>query len=72
MITGKENLVKIAQKLSEMGYYAPVEIPNNDDDLAVLTLHASEEDLKNFPEDEENGYFFFLFKEPDGMGLTAE
>ena len=68
MIMGKENLLKIAEKLSEMGYYAPVEIPNNDDDLAVLTLHASEEDLKNFPEDEENGYFFFLFKEDDMVG----
>lgn len=68
MITGKENLLKIAEKLGEMGYYAPVEIPNNRDDLAVLTLHVTEEDLKNFPEDKDNGYFFFLFKEDDMVG----
>ena len=68
MITGKDNLLKIAEKLGKMGYYAPVEIPNNRDDLAVLTLHVTEEDLKNFPEDKDNGYFFFLFKEDDMVG----
>ncbi len=72
MITGKENLLKIAEKLGKMGYYAPVEIPNNRDDLAVLSLHITEDELKNFPGDEERGYFFFLYAEPDGGGLTAE
>lgn len=68
MITGKDNLLKIAEKLGKMGYYAPVEIPNDRDDLAVLTLHITEEELKNFPEDKDNGYFFFLFKEDDMVG----
>lgn len=68
MITGKENLLKIAEKLGERGYISAVEIPNDQDDLAVLTLHVTEEDLKNFPEDKENGYFFFLFKEDDMVG----
>lgn len=72
MITGKENLLKIAEKLGEMGYYAPVEIPNNRDDLAVLSLHVTEDELKNFPGDEERGYFFFLYAEPDGAALPAE
>lgn len=72
MITGKENLLKIAEKLGKMGYYAPVEIPNDRDDLAVLSLHITEEELKNFPEDKEKGYFFFLYAEPDGAGLATE
>lgn len=68
MIMGKENLLKIAEKFGEMGYISAIEIPNDQDDLAVLTLHVTEEDLKNFPEDKENGYFFFLFKEDDMVG----
>ncbi len=68
MITGKENFVKIAEKFTQMGYKSAIEIPNNRDDLAVLTLHVTEEELKNFPEDKENGYFFFLYNEDDGMG----
>lgn len=71
MIMGKENLLKIAEKLGKMGYISAIEIPNNSDDLAVLTLHVTEEDLKNFPEDKEYGYFFFLFKEQDGMGESG-
>ena len=70
MITGKENLLKIAEKLGKMGYFAPVEIPNNRDDLAVLTLHITEEELKSFTPDEEHGYFFFLFHEPDAKLTT--
>lgn len=72
MITGKDNLLEIAEKLGRMGYYAPVEIPNNRDDLAVLTLHITEEELKNFPGDSEHGYFFFLFKEDDMVGSWPE
>lgn len=68
MIMGKENLLKIAEKFGEMGYISAIEIPNDQDDLAVLTLHVTEEDLKNFPEDKDNGYFFFLFKEDDMVG----
>ncbi len=72
MIMGKENLLKIAEKFGEMGYISAIEIPNDQDDLAVLTLHVTEEDLKNFPEDKENGYFFFLFKEDDMVGSWPE
>ncbi len=72
MITGKENFVKIVEKFTRMGYKSGIEIPNNRDDLAVLTLHVTEEELKNFPEDKENGYFFFLYNEHDGMGGKAD
>lgn len=68
MITGKENFLEISDKFTRMGYKSAIEIPNNRDDLAVLTLHVTEEELKNFPEDKENGYFFFLYNEHDGMG----
>lgn len=72
MITGKENLLKIADEFAVKGCKPAVEIPNDRDDLAVLTLHISEEDLKTLPEDKEKGYFFFLYEEPDGVGLATE
>lgn len=68
MITGKDDLVKISEKLHRMGYIPSVEIANDDDSTAVLSLLVTEEALRNFKADEENAYFFFLYNEHDGAG----
>ena len=66
MITDKKDLVRISEKLFGMGYTSSVEITNNDDSTAVLSLLVTEKALRNFKADEENAYFFFLYNEPDG------
>lgn len=68
MVTGKDELVKISEKLHKMGYIPSVEVTNGDDSTAVLSLLVTEEALKNFKADEENAYFFFLYNESDGPG----
>lgn len=72
MVTGKNDLSKIAEKLYGWGYTPSVEIYNDNPDSAVLTVLVTEEDLKKFPQDNDNGYMFFLYNEPDGIDLTAE
>ena len=66
MITNKDALVKISEKLYGMGYTPSVEVTNGDDDSAVLSLLVTEDALRNFKADEENAYFFFLYNEHDG------
>ena len=66
MITNKDALVKISEKLYGMGYTPSVEVANGDDNSAVLSLLVTEEALRKFKADEENAYFFFLYNESDG------
>lgn len=68
MITNKDALVKISEKLYGMGYTPSVEATNGDDNSAVLSLVVTEEALRKFKADEENAYFFFLYNEHDGTG----
>lgn len=67
-VQGNKKLEKIAEKFYERGYTSALEVANNRWDYAVLTMLATEEELKNFKADEDNGYFFFLYEEPDGIG----
>lgn len=68
MVTEKDALVKISEKLYGMGYTPSVEVTNGDDNSAVLSLVVTEEALRKFKADEENAYFFFLYNEHDGTG----
>lgn len=68
MITGKDELIKISEKLHRMGYIPSVEVANGDDSTAVLSLLVTEEALRNFKADKETAYFFFLYNEHDGTG----
>lgn len=68
MLQSKNELEPIAEKFYKWGYTSALEITDDNWDHAVLTLIATEEELKNFEADDENGYFFFLYLEPDGKG----
>ncbi len=60
-IQNAEELVKIAEMLYDLGYTSAIE--TDTDNYSILTLHATESQLKNFKADDEHGYFFFLYNE---------
>lgn len=68
MLQGKDKLTKIADKFFDWGYSSALEVVNDQWDFAVLTMLVKEDELKNFKANDENGYFFFLYEENDGLG----
>lgn len=77
MLQNKDELEPIAEKFYEWGYTAALESATDNSNYAVMSLIVTEDDLKNFESDAENGYFFFLYNEADGKymlgnGVTEE
>ncbi len=60
LITDNAELEKTADILAEKGCTVALEYTNGE---CVLTLHATESQLKSFEADGEHGYFLFLFND---------
>lgn len=68
MVQDREKIEELSEKFFEWGYNSALEVTNDQWDFPVLTMLASEEQLKNFKADNGHGYFFFLYEENDGLG----